>query len=306
MKLEEALAVYPYLLMEAAIIENLKRRGDLVLDPLLLSAPLIHDQKGREALSGFFVAYISIAHAAGVPCLICTPTWRANRERLEEAQIASDINADGVSFLKAICSRRNKRRHPVYIGGLMGCKNDAYRPEEALDRKSAKDFHGWQAERLAAAGPDFLMAATMPAASEAAGMALALEGTGIPYIISFVIDRKGRVLDGSPLSEAFAAVDAAVSRRPLGFMVNCAYPSFLKPHIQPAKVMERLIGYQANGSSLDHSELDGAGVLRADAVSDWGDQMIALHRGHGIKILGGCCGTGPDHLSYIAEHLKPE
>lgn len=36
-----------------------------------------------------------------------------------------------------------------------------------------------------------------------------------------------------------------------------------------------------------------------ESVYDWGDEMLALNRRHGVKILGGCCGTGEEHLHYI-------
>jgi S-methylmethionine-dependent homocysteine/selenocysteine methylase len=166
-------------------------------------------------------------------------------------------------------------------------------------------FHAWQVDRLAAAGVDFLMAATLPAVPEAIGLARAMESTGVPYIISFVIDRQGLILDGTPLEAAIAEIDGTCRRPPLGYMINCAYPSFLDADAQPPAVMRRLVGYQANASSRDHTELDGARDLQADALEDWGAQMIALNRAYGIKILGGCCGTGLDHLRYIAGHRDP-
>jgi homocysteine S-methyltransferase len=87
-------------------------------------------------------------------------------------------------------------------------------------------------------------------------------------------------------------------------MINCAYPSFLNAHEQPKSILSRLIGYQANASSLDHLQLDGAGALQKDDISDWGNLMIALNRSFGIKILGGCCGTNHEHLQYIAQNLN--
>ncbi|MHC4243586.1 MAG: homocysteine S-methyltransferase family protein, partial [Planctomycetota bacterium] len=36
-------------------------------------------------------------------------------------------------------------------------------------------------------------------------------------------------------------------------------------------------------------------------VADWGDEMLKLNRKYGMKILGGCCGTGVTHLKYLAE-----
>jgi methionine synthase I (cobalamin-dependent) len=39
-----------------------------------------------------------------------------------------------------------------------------------------------------------------------------------------------------------------------------------------------------------------------ESVGEWGEEMLALHKKHGIKILGGCCGTGVEHLKYIVSH----
>lgn len=306
MELTTSLETYEYLLMEAAIIENLIRSGRNELHPRLLTALLIYDDAGQKALIRFMDDYIAIANRADVPILICTPTWRANLERLFEAGIEADVNGDAVAFLKTIRERWDTRGVSILIGGLMGCQNDSYRPEQGLITSEAKAFHSWQADRLAAAGPDFLMAATMPAVGEARGMAQALEKTGLPYIISFVIDREGRVLDGSSLADAILDIDSEVKRPPVGYMVNCAYPTFLNPETQPKAVFERLIGYQANGSSLDHCQLDNADTLQTDNLADWGEKMIALNRRYGIKILGGCCGTGREHLEYIVENIGLE
>jgi S-methylmethionine-dependent homocysteine/selenocysteine methylase len=166
---------------------------------------------------------------------------------------------------------------------------------EALSKEDAVKFHIWQVEQLANAGVDFLFAATMPAVSEAAGIAVAMAKTDTPYIISFVINKDGSILDGSSLEQAFNEIEAACRRPPLGFMINCAYPSFLNAHKQPASVLARLIGFQANASSLDHAQLDGTAGRQADDISDWGDRMIGLNKKFGVKILGGCCGTRCEH-----------
>ena len=68
-------------------------------------------------------------------------------------------------------------------------------------------------------------------------------------------------------------------------------------------MFKRLIRYQANASSLDHTQLDGSENLQVDEISDWGDRMLELYREYGVKILGGCCGTNAAHLRYIVENL---
>ena len=75
-------------------------------------------------------------------------------------------------------------------------------------------------------------------------------------------------------------------------------------HKQPQWVLSRLIGFQANASSLDHSKLDGAETLQTDDISDWGNQMIELNKKFGVSILGGCCGTSYEHLQYIVQNLQ--
>ena len=297
-----ALDANDFILMEAAIIESLLQAGKIELHPRLLNALLIYDRDGRNELLRFFDDYIAIAERANVPILICTSTWRANQERVAAAGLESDVNADSVAFLKSVRKRWNGRVK-VYIGGLMGCKNDAYQPSEGLSMDAARAFHSWQAEKLAAARPDFLMAATMPAISEALGMAAAMAETAVPYIISFVINGAGCILDGTRLEDAFFRIDKEVSRQPLGYMVNCAYPSFLCPETQSPAVLSRLIGFQANASSMDHSQLNESETIFADDISDWGDRMIELNRRFGVKILGGCCGTGSAHLNYIVDHI---
>lgn len=291
-------------LTEAAVIEALGRSCDVALHPRLENALLIYDEAGKSALINLYRGFIAVARQADVPVIICTPTWRANRERLAQAKVTAAVNADAVTFLKQIKKMWASWAVNIFIGGQLGCKNDCYKPAEALSKEDAVKFHIWQVEQLANAGVDFLFAATMPAVSEATGIAVAMAETNAPYIISFVINKDGSILDGNSLEQAFNEIEAACRRPPLGYMINCAYPSFLNAHQQPAPVLARLIGFQANASSLDHAELDGAAGRQADEISDWGDRMIALNKKFGVKILGGCCGTRCEHLRYIVRNLS--
>jgi len=54
------------------------------------------------------------------------------------------------------------------------------------------------------------------------GLAEAMGETGLPFIVSFVIDRAGLLLDGTPIAVAMAAVDDVC--RPLCYLVNCVHP----------------------------------------------------------------------------------
>ena len=68
-------------------------------------------------------------------------------------------------------------------------------------------------------------------------------------------------------------------------------------------MFRRLGGFQANASSRDPCDLDGADELEVDDVDEWGRQMVRLNREFGVKILGGCCGTGTEHLRALVRGL---
>lgn len=292
-------------LMEAAVVEPLRRGTVVKLDPLLVHGGLIYDENGQAELSRLYRQYASIAMDARIPCLLCTPTWRTNYERVNASQVGLHVNQDAVKFLLRIRDEL-PYRDLVKIGGLIGCRNDGYQPSDSLSVDEARSFHRWQIEELAAGQVDFLFAATLPAIDEARGIARAMAATEKPYMISFVIDRHGKLLDGTPLVDAVQAIDTDGLRKPFGYMVNCAYPTFLRADQQPPELFRRLIGIQANASSLDHSELDCASALQMNDIAEWGEAMLGLHAKHGLRILGGCCGTNQAHLQYIVEKQKKQ
>jgi len=302
MSLSSTLNTSPFVLTECAISERLRRAGDVELHPTLFNTPLIYHAQGREKLAAIYQQYREIAARAALPILLCAPTWRVDRDRLAEAGFDASLLSDAVNFMRDLQQKWQAPDSEIFIGGLVGPKNDCYTPQQALSAGAASDFHQWQIARLAEAGVDCIVAQTIPAVSEGLGMARALSHAGIPAIISFVIDRQARVLDGTPLCEAIAAIDNDLATPPLGYMVNCVYPTFICAERQPPALFKRLIGIQANSSSLDHSQLDGAEILHRDDLRHWGESMLRLNSEFGMKILGGCCGTDDNYLQYLVDH----
>ncbi|MFO7530391.1 MAG: homocysteine S-methyltransferase family protein [Marinobacter sp.] len=300
--MKDFLKEHRFILAEAAVIERLRRNERIDLDGNLVHTPLIYSEEGRSALRSLYQEYLGIAAATDRPILLCTPTWRANQERVEASKQQQDINVEAAKFLKGLVADES-RKVTVKIGGLIGCKNDCYLPDEGLSLNEARDFHRWQINELASVAVDFLIAVTLPSVEEAAGIALAMEETGVPYIISFVIGSDGRVLDGTEIQAAIEYVDSKTTDNPIGYFINCSYPSFLNPSTLTKELSGRLIGIQANASSLSHSELEGSKELKSESISEWGGLMVQLNRDFGIKILGGCCGTDGKHLEYLTENV---
>ncbi|MBK7630487.1 MAG: homocysteine S-methyltransferase family protein [Ignavibacteriales bacterium] len=310
MTFKEAINFYPHIITEGSIIERLKREFKYPLDEILSNALMIYDESGKVLLEKLYREYIDIALSANFPIMLLTPTWRANKERTSKANIdMNTINTDAFIFVDKIRKSYENFSDKIYIGGLTGCKGDAYKPEEALSESDAYEFHKEQMQILADAGVDFLLASTLPEINEAKGIAKAMSDTKKDYVISFVIRDNGKLLDGSLLTDAIRIIDDSVSSPPLFYLTNCIHPdvlhkSFLNLNDENDILKKRLYGIQANASSKSPEELDTLEELDADSTANWASGMADLNKKYNLKILGGCCGTDARFISSMIDHLK--
>lgn len=305
-----AIDFYPHIITEGSVIERLKREYNYPLDDVLSNAIMIYEKDGKSLLEKIYREYLNIAKSSDLPIMLLTPTWRANKERTSKANVDMKlINTDAFAFVDNIRKSYGSFSEKIYIGGLTGCKGDAYRPEEALNENDAYAFHKDQIQILADAGVDFLFASTLPALSEAIGIAKAMSETKKDYVISFVIRDNGKLLDGTFLTDAIRIIDDSVSTPPLFYLTNCIHPdvlhkSFLNLKDENDILRKRLFGIQANSSNKSPEELDTLEELDADTPANWARGMVDLNKKYNLKILGGCCGTDARFISSIVDLLK--
>lgn len=294
------------ILMEGALGERLKREFNIRFDDKVAMAGLVYDYDSRQAMYSIYKEYLKTAEEYEFPFIVTTPTRRANKKRVLESEFTEKIIEDNVRFLQKI---KSNAKIDMFVGGLMGCKGDAYKASDVLSIDDAKVFHSWQANLFKESGVDFLFAGIMPALSEATGMAKAMESTELPYIISFMIRDDGRLIDGTTINDAILHIDNATIKKPICYMVNCVHPAILKKSLsysfnKTKLVKERFHGIQANTSPLSPEELDNSTDLKfSDSVS-LADDMMDLYKYFVPKILGGCCGTDNTHIEEIAKRLK--
>lgn len=215
----------PYILTEGAIVERLRHEFHIPLDEDLVHAALIYDDAHRDTLAGLYKQYIDIAAGHDLPLMLMTPTRRANVENIAVSAYRNrSVIPDNVRFLLQL---RASALSPVYIGGLAGCRGDAYDGRYHFSVEEAMQFHYPTVRAMAEAGVDFLFAGIMPQLTETIGMANAMAATGLPYIISFMVRRDGRLMDGTFIHDAIDTVDKETTTRPLCYMANCVHPDVL-------------------------------------------------------------------------------
>lgn len=309
LQMEAFLETGSFGLTEGSIYERLRRHPAIVFDRYLAHAALLYEPKAAAVLEQVHREYLDVGQSHGLPMFALTDTWRANQERIDASQFkGAAVNQDNARFLVRLRDSYGQQAHPIFVGGNIGPRGDAYKPAEALAPAEAERFHTPQLEALVEGGVDFLYASTLPAFSEARGIATAMAKTGRPYWLSFVLRRDGTLLDDTRLEEVIETIDAG-PRPPQGYAVNCVHPSVFQSGLSavakrnPAAV-KRLQIFQANASEKTPEELDALQELDAADPEALADLMMQCQEQFGTVFIGGCCGTDTRHIQALARRGK--
>lgn len=305
---QRALATYDLILGGGSMYERLRRHDGVDYDPHIAHAGLIYDDAHREIIAGVHREYIEVAKRASMPMLVGAATWRATPDRVSRSGFPDRrVNQDNVQFIHELARAEATDTTPLFVAGMMGPSGDAYRPDEALEADDAARFHTQQADALAEADPDVIIAMTLPALREARGLRRALEATGLPYMLSFVVRDTGTLLDGTPLGEALDRLDQESDRAAVGYYVNCVHPAILERALVASaeSVAARIVGFKGNTADKPPEELDGSAALITEDPVTFGADVARVTRSFDLTIIGGCCGTGTEHIAQIAAQCAP-
>ena len=295
------------MLTEGALVERLKVEFNAEMDASINHAGLIYSKP--EILETLYRQYIDIAQKHHLPIMIMTPTRRVNFESINKSPFRNkDIISDSCSYLNKIKESYHDYSQNIMIGGLLGCKGDAYSGEKMMDIEESYTFHKQQTIQFQKEKIDFLFAGIMPEIYEVIGMAKAMAETNIPYIISFMVQKNGCLMDGTSLSKAIKIIDEQVFPKPICFMSNCIHPTNLIEALNNDKnkdsaQLKRFCGIQANASILSPEELNNCNILQQSDFTNMVEEMCFLQKHFGFKIFGGCCGTNDKFIEMLSEKI---
>ncbi|MCX6551607.1 MAG: methionine synthase, partial [Acidobacteria bacterium] len=200
---------------------------------------------------------------------------------------------------------------PRFVAGAIGPTNktlslspDVNNPAfRAVTFGQVKDAYAEQVRGLLDGGCDVLLVETIFDTLNAKAALVAIDevfearGTGIPVMISVTItDRSGRTLSGQTIDAFWASVEQA---QPFSVGINCALGARdMRPYLaELAQVATCFVSCYPNAGlpnafgQYDESPDDTARLLREFAESGL------------VDIVGGCCGTTPDHIRAIAREV---
>ncbi|MCC5034177.1 methionine synthase [Streptomyces sp. WAC 00631] len=246
--------------------------------------------------------------AVGVDC-VETNTFGANHAALAEYDIADrifELSEAGVRIARESADAFTAGDgRPRWVLGSMGPGTKL--PTLGHVRYGVlRDAYQQNAEGMIAGGADALLVETTQdllqtkAAVLGARRALRETGTDLPVIVSVTVETTGTMLLGSEIGAALTALE------PLGIDMiglNCA--------TGPAEMSEHL-RHLARHARVPLSCMPNAGlpVLGKDGAhypltpAELADAQETFVREYGLSLVGGCCGTTPEHLRQVVERVR--
>ncbi|MEU7637837.1 methionine synthase [Streptomyces sp. NPDC059152] len=246
--------------------------------------------------------------AVGVDC-VETNTFGANFAALAEYDIADrvhQLSQAGAAIAREVADEFTASTgQQRYVLGSMG-PGTKLPTLGHVDYATLRDAYQSNAEGMIAGGADALLVETTQdllqtkAAVLGARRALEATGTDLPIICSVTVETTGTMLLGSEIGAALTALE------PLGIDMiglNCA--------TGPAEMSEHL-RYLARHSRIPLSCMPNAGlpVLGKDgahyplSASELADAQETFVGEYGLSLVGGCCGTTPEHLRQVVERVR--
>jgi methionine synthase I (cobalamin-dependent) len=231
--------------------------------------------------------------------LILTNTFGATPLRLQHTPLAGrvhDVNVRAVELAREAAGAR------TLVAGSMGPTGHLFEPLGPLTPDECVENYAEQAAALTAGGADLLVLETFFALDEALA---AIEGaqrrSDLPLVVSFSFDQGTRTMMGLSPSDAFEAV-ALLGVAAVG--ANCG-----KSLADADTVVAELL---AAAGEVPVWVKPNAGVPKivGDAVVYEADaEMLAAHARRyveqGARVVGGCCGSTPEHVAAIARAVAP-
>jgi S-methylmethionine-dependent homocysteine/selenocysteine methylase len=198
----------------------------------------------------------------------------------------------------ARAARERAGRPETAIAGVMSPLEHCFRPDLAPADARAQSEHAEIAALLAGAGVDLLLLESMNTIGEARVAVEAARATGLPVWVSFVVGADGNVLSGESLA------DAAQTMASLGVdrvLVNCAPPA----DIERALAQTTLVtGAYAHIGQFDPPSWKFEFFPQFAATEAWPPARYAAWAPRRVAVVGGCCGTGPEHVRAIAATVQ--
>ncbi|MGS4944403.1 homocysteine S-methyltransferase family protein [Meridianimarinicoccus sp. RP-17] len=243
--------------------------------------------------------------------ILCTNTFGANAISQADygmVHLSAEMNAASVAIAREAIEQAGLDR-PAWVAGAIGPTNqtasispDVNDPgHRGVTFDQLADAYGEAARALVEAGADIILVETIFDTLNAKAALYAIDslrdaGLAVPPIMisGTITDRSGRTLTGQTPEAFWVSVRHA---RPFSVGLNCALGAAeMRAHVRTLSGVAdtRVSAYPNAGLPNDMGGYDEQPRETADHIGEWARAGL-------VNIVGGCCGTTPDHIAAIAK-----
>ena len=254
--------------------------------------------------------------AAGAD-ILGTNTFGANRIAQHDyrlGDLAVEMNVEAARIARRVCDRYASDARPRFVAGAMGPTPRTASISPDVNDPGARnvtfdelvDAYGEQARGLLDGGVDLLLIETIFDTLNAKAAIFAIEqeferrAARVPLIISgTVTDASGRLLSGQTVEAFWNSVRHA---RPLAVGINCALgAALMRPYIEELSEKADVFVSVYPNAGLPNPMSDTG----FDETPEITSSLLAEFARSGfVNLVGGCCGTTPDHIRAIAQAVS--
>jgi len=244
--------------------------------------------------------------------IIETNNFNATASDLKRYQLedyAYEINLEAAKIARACADEYSTANKPRFVAGVLGPNQktasvsvDVTDPgARAISFDELVEDYSQASKALIEGGVDILLIETVFDTLNAKAAVFAIKtvfdelGAALPIMISGTItDKSGRTLSGQ-VTEAF--YNSLRHAKPISIGLNCALgPDELRQYVQElSRISEFATSVHPNaGLPNELGEYDLSAEEMADHIGEWADKGF-------VNIVGGCCGSTPEHIEAIAK-----
>jgi len=256
-----------------------------------------------DVIAGIHAAYLEVG------CdVVETDTFGAFSIPLGEYGMADrvhELNVAAARLAKGVANDYSTPDRPRWVAGSIG-PGTRFPSLGQIRYAELRDLYEEQSRALIEGGVDHLIIETMfdllavKAAMNGARRAMRAEGREVPMQVQVTMEVTGRMLPGTEIAAALAAIDPL---RPDVIGINCA--------TGPVEMGEHLRHLSAH-ARMPISCIPNAGlpsVVDGHMHYDLTPEQLAEHHHRfvtelGVNVIGGCCGTTPEHLAAVVDRCR--
>src|SRR5256885_8615361 len=229
--------------------------------------------------------------------IVETNTFGANRIKLGAFGIAGRLHAINEQGARIA---RHAAREQAYVAGAIGPLGIRIEPWGKTGVDEAREYFREQAQALADGGVDLFILETFRDLNEIGAAIDAVRSVSdLPIVAQMTTEEDGHTLDGTP-PERFAPELERRGATVIG--VNCAVgPAPMLDTIERmAAVTRRKLSAQPNAGKPRDVEGRNIYLCSPEYMASYARRFIL----HNVRIVGGCCGTTPEHIRQIKTAVR--